>query len=181
MTKTDLRFKRGACRLRSAIPAFRTEKISEHQHAREAYRRLRLRSRRLYEREGDLNRLRQYLQRWWQWLHGGLDRLVCRKGGLQRLIRHILSHLHIPRPRCRDALVGSLRLLSPSPFILQRRRDRWVRRYDGHARPRLARRALPGLEAALSSSGLVHLVGNWCLALIWVLRDLGRPRAARRP
>jgi RNA-directed DNA polymerase len=70
--------------------------------SREAYRRLRLRARRLYEREGDLNRLRQYLQRWWQWLHGGLDRLVCRKGGLQRLIRHILSHLDSPQPRCRD-------------------------------------------------------------------------------
>jgi hypothetical protein len=48
--------------------------------SREAYRRLRLRARRLYERGGDLNRLLQSLQRGWQWGHRGLTRMVREEG-----------------------------------------------------------------------------------------------------
>jgi len=63
----------------------------------ESFRRLRERARRLYEREADVNRLRQYVTRWWCWLGGGLDGLVSRQGGPERTMRHILSTLHIVR------------------------------------------------------------------------------------
>ncbi len=67
--------------------------------SRESLRRLRERARRLYEREADIHRLRRYVRRWWWWLHGGLGGRVSRQGGLERITRHILTHLHITRPR----------------------------------------------------------------------------------
>ena len=70
--------------------------------SRESIRRLRERARRLYEREGDIHRLRQYVASWQRWIFGGLDGLVSRQGGHRRTTRHILSHLHIPRPCSRD-------------------------------------------------------------------------------
>ncbi len=68
----------------------------------ESLRRLRMRARRLYEREADLGRLRQYVARWWRWLHGGLWGRVSRLGGIPRLTKHILAHLRINRPRGRE-------------------------------------------------------------------------------
>jgi RNA-directed DNA polymerase len=70
--------------------------------SKESLRRLRTRARRLYEREGDVTRLRQYVLRWWRWLHGGLWGRVCRAGGAERLTRYVLAHLRIPRHTCRD-------------------------------------------------------------------------------
>jgi RNA-directed DNA polymerase len=70
--------------------------------SKESLRRLRTRARRLYEREGDVFRLRQYVQRWWGWLHGGLWGRVRRAGGAERITRHVLAHLRIPRPMCRN-------------------------------------------------------------------------------
>ena len=70
--------------------------------SQESLRRLRTRARRLYEREGDVNRLRQYVRRWWRWLHGGLWGRVRRAGGAERITRHVLAYLRIPRPMCRN-------------------------------------------------------------------------------
>jgi len=59
----------------------------------EGLRRLRERARRLYEREGDWQRLRQYVLRWWRWHLGGLDGMVRRKGGVERTWHHVCTHL----------------------------------------------------------------------------------------
>ncbi len=69
--------------------------------SQESLRRLRMRARRLYEREGDLVALRRYVQRWWCWLHGGLWGRVRRAGGAERITRHVLAYLRIPQPECR--------------------------------------------------------------------------------
>jgi RNA-directed DNA polymerase len=61
----------------------------------EGFRRLRERARRLYEREGDIRRLRQYVLRWWWWFLGGLDGLVSRKGGVRRIERLVFYWLDI--------------------------------------------------------------------------------------
>jgi hypothetical protein len=60
--------------------------------------RLRERARRLYEREGDWHRLRQYVLRWWRWHLGGLDGMVRWKGGAQRTWHHVLTHLCLKHP-----------------------------------------------------------------------------------
>jgi hypothetical protein len=64
----------------------------------EGFRRLRERARRLYEREGDLRRLRQYVLRWWWWHLGGLDGIVSRKGGVRRIER-LVFYWHDIHPR----------------------------------------------------------------------------------
>ena len=64
----------------------------------EGLRRLRERARRLYEREGDRHRLRQYVLRWWRWHLGGLDGIVSRKGGVQHTWHHVLTHLRLKHP-----------------------------------------------------------------------------------
>jgi hypothetical protein len=69
--------------------------------SKESLRRLRTRARRLYEREGDVIRLRQYVRRWWRWLHGGLWGRVRRAGGAERITRHVLAYLRIPRHKSR--------------------------------------------------------------------------------
>ena len=61
----------------------------------EGLRRLRERARRLYEREGDWQRLRQYVLRWWWWFLGGLDGIVSRKGGVRRIERLVFYWLDI--------------------------------------------------------------------------------------
>jgi hypothetical protein len=57
--------------------------------------RLRERARRLYEREGDTRRLRQYVLRWWWWHLGGLDGMVSRRGGVRRIERLVFRWLDI--------------------------------------------------------------------------------------
>jgi hypothetical protein len=46
--------------------------------------------------------LRQYVERWWWWLHAGLGegrkRLVSRQGGVDRTWHHVLMHLDLARP-----------------------------------------------------------------------------------
>jgi hypothetical protein len=64
----------------------------------EGLRRLRERARRLHEREGDWQRLRQYVLRWQRWHLGGLDGLVRRKGGVQRTWHHVVTHLAEKHP-----------------------------------------------------------------------------------
>jgi len=64
----------------------------------EGLRRLRERARQLYEREGDWQRLRQYVLRWWRWHLGGLDGMVRRKGGVKRTWHHVLTHLGLKHP-----------------------------------------------------------------------------------
>ena len=59
----------------------------------EGLRRLWERARRLYEREGDIHRLRQYVLRWWRWHLGGLDGIVSRRGGARRTWHHVCTHL----------------------------------------------------------------------------------------
>ena len=61
----------------------------------ERLRRFGVRARRLYEREGDIGRLRRYVTRWVQWLWGGLDGLVSLKGGYKRYMILILKELRI--------------------------------------------------------------------------------------
>jgi RNA-directed DNA polymerase len=59
----------------------------------EGLRRLRERARQLYEREGDWQRLRQYVVRWWRWHLGGLDGMVRWRGGVKRTWHHVCTHL----------------------------------------------------------------------------------------
>ena len=58
--------------------------------------RLMARARRLYEQRGDKQRLWEYVTHWHRWLHGGLQGLVTRKGGIQRYYIYILRRLGIP-------------------------------------------------------------------------------------
>ena len=53
------------------------------------------RSRRLHEQGVDENRLRQYVQRWFIWLHGGLRNRVIDTGGFNRIWLFVLKHLNI--------------------------------------------------------------------------------------
>jgi RNA-directed DNA polymerase len=53
------------------------------------------RSRRLYEQGVDENRLRQYVQRWFLWLHGGLRNKVSHTGGFNQIWLFVLKHLNI--------------------------------------------------------------------------------------
>ena len=71
----------------------------------EGLRRLRERARRLYEREGGIRRLRQYVLRWWWWFLGGLDGIVSRKGGVRRIERLVFYWLDI-HPRRGTAAAG---------------------------------------------------------------------------
>jgi hypothetical protein len=52
-------------------------------------------ARRLYEQGASVTRLRQYVLRWWRWFWGGLEGLVCAKGGMKRYWVHIRIHLDI--------------------------------------------------------------------------------------
>ena len=54
-----------------------------------------VRSRRLYEQGVDENRLRQYVQRWFSWLHGGLRNRVSMTGGFNRIWQFVLKYLNI--------------------------------------------------------------------------------------
>ena len=53
------------------------------------------RSRRLHEQGVDENRLREYVQRWFIWLHGGLRNRVSHTGGFNRIWLFVLKHLNI--------------------------------------------------------------------------------------
>ena len=53
------------------------------------------RSRRLHEQGADEHRLREYVQRWFIWLHGGLRGRVIDTGGFQRIWLFVLKHLNI--------------------------------------------------------------------------------------
>ena len=57
--------------------------------------RLIVRSRRLNEQGVDENRLREYVQRWFLWLHGGLRNRVSHTGGFDRIWLFVLKHLNI--------------------------------------------------------------------------------------
>jgi len=56
--------------------------------------RLTTRARRLNEQGADHDRLRQYLWRWYRWLHGGLRGRVTTKGRFTRIWIRVLQHLH---------------------------------------------------------------------------------------
>ncbi|MBK1719859.1 hypothetical protein [Thiocystis violacea] len=64
--------------------------------------RLITRARRLHEQGADFQRLRQYVRRWYGWLHGGLRGRVTTKGRFTRIWIRVLQHLHndsvSPRP-----------------------------------------------------------------------------------
>jgi hypothetical protein len=49
------------------------------------------RSRRLYEQGVDEHRLREYVQRWFSWLHGGLRNRVINEGGFNRIWGFVLN------------------------------------------------------------------------------------------
>ena len=53
------------------------------------------RSRRLQEQGVDENRLREYVQRWFIWLHSGLRNKVSHEGGFNRIWLFVLKHLNI--------------------------------------------------------------------------------------
>ncbi len=57
--------------------------------------RLTTRARRLHEQGADLNRLRQYVWRWYRWLHGGLRGRVSTKGRFTRIWITVLKRLSI--------------------------------------------------------------------------------------
>ena len=62
--------------------------------------RLVTRSRRLYEQGATRARLWRYLQRWVDWLWGGLGGTVSRQGGRRTYWIYILERLAIPKPAC---------------------------------------------------------------------------------
>ena len=62
--------------------------------ASKSLNRLLVRSRRLHEQGVDENRLREYVQRWYSWLHGGLRNRVSHDGGFNRLWLFVLEHLN---------------------------------------------------------------------------------------
>ncbi|PIP01447.1 MAG: hypothetical protein COW18_02500 [Zetaproteobacteria bacterium CG12_big_fil_rev_8_21_14_0_65_54_13] len=55
--------------------------------------RLLQRARRLYEQGADRDRLRQYVQRWYAWLHGGLRGRVSTYGRFTRIWIAVLTHI----------------------------------------------------------------------------------------
>ena len=61
----------------------------------ESLKRLVVRARRLYEQGAGINRLWQYVTRWFRWLWGGLDSLISMKGGVKRYMVYILKQLQI--------------------------------------------------------------------------------------
>lgn len=71
--------------------------------AQQSIDRLITRARRLHEQGADLDRLRQYVWRWYRWLHGGLRGRVSTKGRFIRVWVLILKQLHLTgdgiRPR----------------------------------------------------------------------------------
>lgn len=62
--------------------------------ARVSLQRLFERARRLQEQGADSDRLRQYVERWYAWLHGGLRGRVSRYGRFRRIWITTLRHLH---------------------------------------------------------------------------------------
>ena len=62
--------------------------------ALQSLNRLLVRSRRLYEQGVDENRLREYVQRWFSWLHGGLRNRVSHTGGFNRIWLFVLEYLN---------------------------------------------------------------------------------------
>jgi hypothetical protein len=63
--------------------------------SKDSLHRVREHARRLYEQGASVTRLRQYVLRWWRWFWGGLEGLVCAKGGMKRYWVHIRIHLDI--------------------------------------------------------------------------------------
>ena len=61
--------------------------------------RLLQRARRLHEQGADQDRLRQYVQRWYAWLHGGLHDRVSTHGRFPRIWLTVLKHLKRPDPQ----------------------------------------------------------------------------------
>ncbi len=61
--------------------------------ARQSLNRLLQRARRLHEQGADNDRLRQYAQRWYIWLHGGLRGRVSTHGRFTRIWTTVLHHL----------------------------------------------------------------------------------------
>jgi hypothetical protein len=62
--------------------------------AMQSLNRLLIRSRRLHEQGVDENRLREYVQRWFSWLHGGLRNRVINEGGFNRIWLCVLEYLN---------------------------------------------------------------------------------------
>ena len=58
------------------------QELRQALQTQESLNRLLVRSRRLYEQGVDINRLRQYVQRWLIWLHSGLRGKSVNKGAL---------------------------------------------------------------------------------------------------
>jgi len=66
--------------------------------AAQSLERLLTRSRRLYEQGVTRARLWRYVERWVDWLWGGLGGIVSRKGGRRTYWIYILARLAIPTP-----------------------------------------------------------------------------------
>ena len=62
--------------------------------ASKSLNRLLERSRRIYEQGVDEHRLRQYVQRWFSWLHSGLRNWVSHEGGFNRIWLFVLEYLN---------------------------------------------------------------------------------------
>jgi RNA-directed DNA polymerase len=62
--------------------------------AAQSFTRLYERARRLHEQGVDEHRLRQYVQRWYSWLHGGLRGMVSTHGRLPRVWQYIQRRLN---------------------------------------------------------------------------------------
>ena len=71
------------------------QELRQALQTQESLNRLLVRSRRLYEQGVDINRLRQYVQRWLIWLHSGLRGKVSQAGGFNQIWIFVLKHLNI--------------------------------------------------------------------------------------
>ena len=74
---------------------YRIHSDRELRPAMQSLNRLLVRSRRLYEQEVDRNRLLQYVQRWFTWLHSGLRNRVSHEGAFNRIWLFVLKYLRI--------------------------------------------------------------------------------------
>ena len=83
----------GSCRKGFDFLGYRLHPTRKLRPAAQSLTRLFERARRLHEQGADELRLRQYVQRWYGWLHGGLRGMVSTHGRLTRIWHYVQKHL----------------------------------------------------------------------------------------
>ena len=93
----DMRAMLAVISLRSNV-IFKTDinSLQPRKETRQSLTRLRQRARRLHEQGADRNRLRQYVQRWYDWLHAGLRNRVSTQGRFTPGLANCFTRPQIP-------------------------------------------------------------------------------------